>query len=749
MSLKTEAANHDIPLSLLGGLTLFCSYLSLANSLHVEAIWGFAFFAALGAHLLRWQPLKTTFWKLLSYLLAGAVALALDNIVDEETRESAVLSPFLTRRATYFLSYMAALLPISLAFQTRNLLVHRNLAILCGAMIMLSGNIGGHHKRVEYFHPILIVFSVLLVFRLMELSRESYPRFRPHKNHLKRYRTWLGFFLILLIGLTFFGAQGVNYVQKRYGSQIANLMRSGSTGGFIDQTRIGRFRRNIQSRSVVLWYKPESSQGIVDLVGKRFQTYKYGGMWFAKPMKPRLIDPWPGEPPFIPKSKTDSLWVKHIEAFAQNQNAGDNVFSFRLGSDIVGPMPPLESQDRSKLRHDRVLVVSQKAGTLFLPLRARALAISNSKIYFSRTGTASLNRAAKAQEYGVLVGDKNGGRGHPPYLNQQDRDRLIDLPDQLREKFKALAQKITAKGKTPQEKALLVEQWFHRNYGYSLEFEKDSNYKDPIDDFLSHKKAAWCEFFAAGMALLLRSIDIPTRYIAGYVCHDIDRENTYTVRGSDGHAWVEVYFDDKGWATYDPTPPAGRQQNELHAEASAFEKFTAAVWKFFLEFFIRSQEFSVKDFLLWLFSQVGYGLLWFFRTPLRAIISGLTLITLFILAYRRRRGAKVDKKVGPKTEFSPDSFGSHEQQFEELLAEFDKTLKENGWSRAKQMTPMEIAEHLENATIDGMSGERALALGAFARQFSDLRFRGQAPDAEDIVRLRALLNGASAKTALT
>ena len=29
--------------------------------------------------------------------------------------------------------------------------------------------------------------------------------------------------------------------------------------------------------------------------------------------------------------------------------------------------------------------------------------------------------------------------------------------------------------------------------------------------------------------------------------------NFYDVRALHGHAWVEVYFDDYGWITFDPT----------------------------------------------------------------------------------------------------------------------------------------------------------------------------------------------------
>lgn len=741
------ATTRSLKLSWLGIFCLAVSYFSLANSLHLEGIWAVAFVLSIGAHHLNWHPCKTTFWKLVSYLAVGAIAIAFDNLIPEESRESAVLSPFLPRRATYFLAYAAAFQPLALAFQPRSLFVTQNLAISGAAMVMLSGNIGGHHKRVDNFHPIVFVFAVLFVLWLMEMSQISYPRLPSRKKHRRRYNTWLLALIALFLGTIFAGARGVSYIQKEYGVEIAKFMRGGSSGGFIDQTRIGRFRRNIQSRAVVLWYTPESSQGIVNLVGKRFQTYKFGGMWYAKPMKPRLIDPWPGEPPFVPKTKDDFLWAKHMESFSGEQAPRDNVFGFSLPSSIVGPMPALAEEGKTRLRHDRILVVSQKAGTLFLPLRARALGITNSKIYFSRTGTASLNRAAKAQEYGVLVGDGKAGRGHPARLTVQDRERLTLVPDEFREMLTTLAKSITAKGRTPSEKALLLEQWFHREFQYSLEFERDPELKDPIEDFIRNRKDAWCEFFAAGMALLLRSIDIPTRYVAGYVCHDIDPETgTYTVRGSDGHAWVEVYSESKGWLTFDPTPPAGRQANDLHRKASAFEKFTAALWKFFLDFYNRVQGFSAKDLILWLLSLIGYALLWFFQTPLRATLSILAMLAFGVTLYKRRLAAQQSLASRRKTQFSAESFASHEEQFKALLSEFDARLLKQGWERPAHLTPEEIATYLETPSLEGFSDEEKRSLSTFARKFGAIRFRGQAPKGEDLEELQELLDGAGSAT---
>ncbi|RYY60829.1 MAG: transglutaminase family protein [Chitinophagaceae bacterium] len=58
-----------------------------------------------------------------------------------------------------------------------------------------------------------------------------------------------------------------------------------------------------------------------------------------------------------------------------------------------------------------------------------------------------------------------------------------------------------------------------------------------------------CQDFAHLMLELLRNLDIPCRYVSGYIC-----PNKNGMRGEGAtHAWVEAWIPNSGWAGIDPT----------------------------------------------------------------------------------------------------------------------------------------------------------------------------------------------------
>lgn len=116
-----------------------------------------------------------------------------------------------------------------------------------------------------------------------------------------------------------------------------------------------------------------------------------------------------------------------------------------------------------------------------------------------------------------------------------------------------LAQEITAGYEEPIKKTLAIQLYLLKNYYYSLR-PGLSDDTTQLNYFLFTSKKGYCSYFAFAMTLMLRSVGIASRVAVGFAPDMENRTlNFYDVRSGHGHAWVEVYFDDYGWITFDPT----------------------------------------------------------------------------------------------------------------------------------------------------------------------------------------------------
>ena len=84
----------------------------------------------------------------------------------------------------------------------------------------------------------------------------------------------------------------------------------------------------------------------------------------------------------------------------------------------------------------------------------------------------------------------------------------------------------------------------------TLAYESQSTRADsPIDVALELRKGV-CQDFAHIMIALLRLVDVPARYVSGYLFKGDDGRMT----GADAtHAWVETLLPGLGWVGFDPT----------------------------------------------------------------------------------------------------------------------------------------------------------------------------------------------------
>jgi hypothetical protein len=83
------------------------------------------------------------------------------------------------------------------------------------------------------------------------------------------------------------------------------------------------------------------------------------------------------------------------------------------------------------------------------------------------------------------------------------------------------------------------------------------------------------------MALLLRMGGIPARVVTGFSTGATDtKTGEYVVRDFDAHSWVEVYYPNWGWITFDPTPAASPARSQPADAASSGSSSAASLPRF-------------------------------------------------------------------------------------------------------------------------------------------------------------------------
>jgi len=109
------------------------------------------------------------------------------------------------------------------------------------------------------------------------------------------------------------------------------------------------------------------------------------------------------------------------------------------------------------------------------------------------------------------------------------------------------------------DKARAIERYFAQNgfiYDQSNVSIPEAN-QDYVDQFLFDTKRGYCDNFSTSMVVMLRSIDIPARWVKGFAeGEEIENNNgdrVYEVTNNNAHSWVEAYFPGIGWMPFEPT----------------------------------------------------------------------------------------------------------------------------------------------------------------------------------------------------
>jgi transglutaminase-like putative cysteine protease len=134
--------------------------------------------------------------------------------------------------------------------------------------------------------------------------------------------------------------------------------------------------------------------------------------------------------------------------------------------------------------------------------------------------------------------------------------RYLALPGSLPQAIVALARQVVRGQATPYGKALALQEFFRRNFRYSLNVPASSS-NDALMQFLFHTKEGYCQQFAGAYAVMARAVGLPARVAVGFTQGQRSANGVYHVLALDAHAWPEVDLGQFGWVPFEPTPGRG------------------------------------------------------------------------------------------------------------------------------------------------------------------------------------------------
>jgi transglutaminase-like putative cysteine protease len=136
-------------------------------------------------------------------------------------------------------------------------------------------------------------------------------------------------------------------------------------------------------------------------------------------------------------------------------------------------------------------------------------------------------------------------------------ERYTPLPGDLPPEIGELARSLLGDGAHPYQAARIIEQYLRNTYPYTLEVADPPPLTDAVSYFLFEANAGYFDHHASAMALMLRTLGIPTRIAVGFAVDEGDLNSvtkTYILTEQNAWAWPEVYFPGLGWVEFNPTP---------------------------------------------------------------------------------------------------------------------------------------------------------------------------------------------------
>ncbi len=361
---------------------------------------------------------------------------------------------------------------------------------------------------------------------------------------------------------------------------------------------------------------------------------------------------------------------------------------------------------------------AQKGPGVFMPLTSHWIESDSNEILVSVDQTV-IRGVRTGQPYVVGV----AADVRTESLGDARRMVLNDIPEYSRGIVESIARRLCKPDDSAIEKSEAISRFFQRRFKYALNKTVPPQGVDPISHFLQTEHDAHCEYFASATVLMLRAVDVPTRYVTGYVVDELSEEDAgrWIARNRDAHSWAEAFDEQTGqWFAVESTP--GRAYQTLSPLQNVDDEQVGGS--------------NVSDIAN------GMGTKWYSRglgwimstrvTDTLMVIFRLIQLPLFgILLY-----------VWWTKFYKPSRWGfdAADHQSRRRLSKVDRRLKKWSFVHSANETLYQFADRIDQhlqanqpmkknrTAVSTDHREMIASASAWYRSYADARYQGQLPD---------------------
>jgi transglutaminase-like putative cysteine protease len=555
----------------------------------------------------------------------------------------------------YLISFFEVLLAAGLSFSPVFLLT-LSLYIFCGLSTVIAFEIRKARRTVTHSETRLLVPPDAKVFQKMASGKRE-SGITARKLPLVAC-VLLVLIFVLALPLFLLAPRAGSAALSRGGAALANFI------GFSESVNLGEIGTLKASNEVVMRVRLDS------VAPENNVNLRWRGV---------ALDEFTGK-----------SWRKSTEARRQDQRTRERGF-FQVGT----------TSSLHSLTAQTIFLEPIESPVIFaLP---HAVAIQGDFSFLRQDGEGSLQARRPQQERMIYKALSDATVPDASVLRadfqayQANFERYLRLPGTLDPRVGELARRMILKhqARTRYDAAKAIETELQNTYAYSLEMRASG--PDPLADFLFNVRAGHCEYFSTAMAVMLRSQGIATRVVNGFLPGEFNEAaGAFTVRQSDAHSWVEVYFPgSNSWVTFDPTPAAGRIEPQSSGVAAQLSKYAEALELFWFQYVIGYDKQEQRSLATSLQSQVfryqrllSDWLAWLRAAPwqksLLIAIGVVVLLLIGTLIVRvKRTGWKGLRAFTTDTAQQKSAIAFYER----LIA----VLARQGLERLPDQTPLEFA----------------------------------------------------------